>query len=70
MITIKRIKYSFINIFYYEIKRLIFEIIRNKKVLLHLLLRLNTSFSLKLIKQSYKLYDNFKNYTFEFLKTI
>ena len=50
MITIKRIKNSFINIFYYEIKRFIFKIIKNKKVSLYLLLKLNTSLLSKLIK--------------------
>ena len=39
-------------------------------MLLYLLLKLNTSLSSRLLKQSYKLYDNFKNYTFEFSKTI
>ena len=51
IITIKRIKNSFINIFYYKIKRLIFEIIKNKEVSLHLLLKLNTSLSSRLLKQ-------------------
>ena len=35
-----------------------------------LLLKLTISFLLKLLKQSCELYDNFKNYTFEFSKTI
>ena len=55
MIIIKRIKNLFINIFNYEIKRLIFKIIKSKKILLHLLLKLNTSLLSKLLKQSCKL---------------
>ena len=50
MITTKRIENSFMNIFYYEIKRLIFKVIKNKKMLLHLLLRLNTSLSSRLLR--------------------
>ena len=50
MITIRRIENSFINIFYYEIKRLIFKIIKSKKMLLHLLLKLNTSLLSRLLK--------------------
>ena len=46
----KRIKNLFINMFYYEIKRLVFEIIKNKKMLLYLLLRLNTSLLSRLLK--------------------
>ena len=70
MITIRRIKNLFINIFYYKAKRLVFKIIKNKKVSLHSLLKLNILISSKLLKQSYKLRDNFKNYIFEFSKTI
>ena len=68
--TIKRIKNSFINTFYYEIKRLIFKIIKNKEVLLHLLLKLNILSLSRLLKQSYKLHDDYKNYIFKFSKTI
>ena len=44
-------KNSFINTFYYEIKRYIFEIIKNKKVLLYSLLKLNMSLSSRLLRQ-------------------
>ena len=37
--------------FYYEIKRFIFEIIKSKKVSLYLLLKLNTSLLSRLLKQ-------------------
>ena len=36
--------------FYYKIKRFIFKIIKSKKVLLHLLLKLNTSFLSNILK--------------------
>ena len=36
---------------YYETKRLIFEIIKNKKMSLHLLLKLNTLSLSRLLKQ-------------------
>ena len=70
MIMIKRIENLFMNISYYEVKRLVFEIIKNKKVSLYLLLRLNTSLLSRLLRQLYKLHDGFKNYIFEFSKTI
>ena len=50
IITIKRIRNLFINIFYYKIKRFIFKIIKSKKISLHLLLKLNISFLSKLLK--------------------
>ena len=49
-ITIKRIENLFINMFYYKIKRLIFKIIKSKKMSLHLLLKLNISLLSRLLK--------------------